>query len=363
MPDLRLMVYRKLMWARHNIRTSLNRDEHELRYLFFEVSRRCNIHCRYCGSSCTLEMRENELSTQEWLDLIDQLAEDYDPSRVMIAVTGGEPLFRPGIFDIFAHLHEKGFHYGMVSNSFLLDEKAAQKIVECGMDSLSLSCDCIPEINDSIRAKGSSAHVVAAIKNLRRAGYKGILEILSTITKPCIPHLEDMRQWVMAQGIKRWRVSPVIELGRAVENPDLLLDNDDIRKLLRFVRNNRRGLGDDVLKPEFSEEGYLGDEFEGLVRPYLCQCRAGINVGGIRYDGKIAACPEISQVFDQGDIHEARFSEIWNTRFQDYRDRSWMRKLGPCRTCDKFDTCNGGALHLYEDKETPTARCFYEMIK
>ncbi len=363
MPDLRLMVYRKLMWARHNIRTSVNRDEHELRYLFFEVSRRCNIHCRYCGSSCTIDMRENELTTQEWLDIIDQLAEDFDPARVMIAVTGGEPLFRPGIYEIFAHLHEKGFHYGMVSNSFLLDEEAARKLVECGMDSLSLSCDCIPEINDSIRAKGSSAHVVQAIKNLRKAGYKGILEILSTITKPCIPHLEEMRQWVISQGIKRWRVSPVIELGRAVENPDLLLDDKDIRTLLRFVRNNRRGLGEDDLRPEFSEEGYLGDDFEGLVRPYLCQCRAGINVGGIRYDGKIGACPEISQVFDQGDIHKSRFSEVWNTGFKDYRDRSWTRKLGPCVNCDKFDTCQGGALHLYEDKETPTARCFYEMVK
>lgn len=361
MPDLRLMIYRRMMWARHNIRTAVNRDEHELRYLFFEVSRRCNIHCRYCGSDCTLDIRNNELSTQEWLDIIDQLAEDFDPKRVMIAVTGGEPLFRPGIFDIFKHLHEKGFHYGMVSNSFLLDAEAAKKLVECGMDSLSLSCDSIPEINDSIRAKGSSAHVVAAIKNLREAGYKGILEILSTITKPCIPHLEEMRQWVTDQGITRWRVSPVIELGRAVQNPDLLLDDDDIKTLLRFVRSRRRTL--DELKPEFSEEGYLGDEFEGLVRPYLCQCRAGINVGGIRYDGKIGACPEISQVFDQGDIHESRFSEVWNTKYQDYRDRSWTRELGPCRHCDKFDICHGGAFHLYEDKETPTARCFYEMVK
>ena len=115
MPDPRLKLYQFLMWKRHNIRTAVNRDEHELRYLFFEVSRRCNIHCRYCGSGCTLAEREGELTTQEWLDIIDQLAEDYEPGRVMIAVTGGEPLFREGIYDIFAHLHEKGFPYGMAS--------------------------------------------------------------------------------------------------------------------------------------------------------------------------------------------------------------------------------------------------------
>ncbi|MBQ8035603.1 MAG: radical SAM protein [Proteobacteria bacterium] len=362
-PDLRLMIYRKMMWKRHQIRTSANRDLHELRYLFFEVSRRCNIHCRYCGSSCTLEERMNELTTQEWLDIIDQLAEDFDPKRVMIAVTGGEPLFRKDIFEIFARLYERGFRYGMVCNSTLLNEEAARKLVECGMDSISLSCDSLPEINDSIRGKGMSAHVVKAIKNLKDAGYAGILEILSTITKPCMDHLEEMREWVTAQGVKRWRVSPVIAIGRAAENPDLLLDDADIRKLLTFVRNRRRVLGDDEVRPEFSEEGYLGDDFEGLVRPYLCQCRAGINVGGIRYDGIVGACPEISQYFDQGDIRKERFKDIWDNRYQDYRDRSWTRKLGPCRHCDKFDLCHGGAMHLYDDKSTPTHRCFYEMVK
>ena len=362
MIDPRLKLYQILMWKRHNIRTAVNRDEHELRYLFFEVSRRCNIHCRYCGSGCTLAEREGELSTQEWLDIIDQLAEDYDPGRVMIAVTGGEPLFREGIYDIFAHLHEKGFPYGMVTNSTLLTEEAAKKLVRCGIDSISLSLDSIPQINDSIRGKGTAACAVRAIKNLRDAGYIGILEALSTITKPCMDHLEEMQAWLTELGLTRWRVSPVIPIGRAAENKDLLLDDEDVEKLLVFVRRQRR-FDKGELRLEFSEEGYLGDRFEGLVRPYLCQCRAGINVGGIRYDGKIGACPEISQFFDQGDIRKERFSKVWNERFQVFRDRSWTKKLGPCQKCDKFNLCHGGALHLYEDTDTPTQRCFYKMVE
>ena len=362
MADPRLKIYQALMWTRHKLRTAVNREEHELRYLFFEVSRRCNIHCRYCGSECTNEERAHELTADEWIAIIDQLAEDFDPKRVMIAVTGGEPLYKKGILDIYKHLHEKGFHYGMVTNSTLLNAEMAQKLVECGIDSISLSCDCIPKINDSIRGKGMSAYVEKAITNLNNAGYTGILEILSTITKPCMPYLNDMQKWVMDHGIKRWRAAPVMPLGRAAENVDLLLDEDDVRELLKFIRGHRRELGD-TLRLEFSEEGYLGDAFEGLVRPYLCQCRAGINVGGIRYDGKLGACPEISQVFDQGDIHNERFSEAWNNKYQVYRDRSWTKPLGPCRTCDKFNICHGGALHLYNDMHTPASRCFYEMLK
>ena len=37
----------------------------------------------------------------------------------------------------------------------------------------------------------------------------------------------------MDHGIKRWRAAPVMPLGRAAENVDLLLDADDVRELLK----------------------------------------------------------------------------------------------------------------------------------
>ncbi len=362
MADPRLKLYQFLMWKRHNLRTQVNREEHPLRYIFFEVSRRCNLHCRYCGSGCTLAERQGELTTQDWISIIDQLAEDFEPANIMVAVTGGEPLFRKDIFEIFAHLHKRGFPYGMVTNSTLLDEEAAKKLVEVGINSISLSLDSIPEVNNSIRGQHTAEAAMRAIENLNNAGYKGILEALSTITKPCMAHLDEFQAWITGLGLKRWRVSPVIAIGRAAENPDLLLDDNDVRTLLEFVRRQRHK-NNGELRLEFSEEGFLGDRFEGLVRPYLCQCRAGINVGGIRYDGKIGACPEISQVFDQGDIHTDRFKDVWDNKYKEYRDRSWTRELGPCKTCDKFNICHGGAMHLYDDMQTPTHRCFYEMVK
>lgn len=361
MQDLRLMIYRKMMWKRHQIRTEANRESHELRYLFFEVTRRCNIACRYCGSECTPKIRENELPTEKWLRIIDEVAEDFNPRRIMVAVTGGEPLTRDGIYEIFGHLHEKGFRYGMVCNSTLLDAEAAKKIVACGMNSISLSIDSIEAVNDKVRAKGCTAAFLSAVGNLRSAGYNGILEALSTITKPCLPHLEEMQKWLTSIGIKRWRVSPVIPIGRAAECPDLCLSDEEVCRLLDFVRGRRMTESD--MRLEFSEEGYLGDDYEGLVRPYLCQCRAGINIAGIRYDGKIGACPEISPVFDQGDIKTERLSDVWRDRFQNMRDRSWMHRLGPCARCDKHSVCGGGALHLYDDMQTPTRRCFYRMIE
>ena len=106
----------------------------------------------------------------------------------------------------------------------------------------------------------------------------------------------------------------------------------------------------------------LGDEYEGEVRPYLCRCGAGVTIGGILYDGRIGACPELSRAFDQGHIGTDRFKTVWESRYQVFRDRSWAKRNQPCDACDSFDRCRGGAMHLYESPESTTMRCLYRML-
>ena len=117
---------RETIWSAHIQQRQQMAQEHELRYLFLEVTRACNLSCVYCGSSCGKKPQREELSIEQWLNVVRQVAEDFDPANVMVAVTGGEPLTKPGVFDLFAELHRLGFHYGMVSNAFLLDADAAR---------------------------------------------------------------------------------------------------------------------------------------------------------------------------------------------------------------------------------------------
>ncbi|HOU93119.1 MAG TPA: radical SAM protein [Polyangiaceae bacterium] len=104
-----LAAYRDVVWARHLADRARRAAEHELRYLFLEVTRRCNLTCAYCGSSCGPRARRDELGVDEWLNVIRQVAADFDPRRVMVAVTGGEPLMKEGVFELFAELGRLGF--------------------------------------------------------------------------------------------------------------------------------------------------------------------------------------------------------------------------------------------------------------
>jgi len=351
---------REALWERHRARWKQLVEEHPLRYVFFEVTRRCNLACVYCGSSCTPKTSRQELPIEQWIGIARQIASDFDARKIMIAVTGGEPLLKEGVDDLFAALHELGFGYGMVTNGYFLDTERARKLVAAAMGSVSISMDAPTGLNDNLRGKGASEKVARAVDALRAAGFAGKLEIISTITKPVVPLLPAMREHVASLRIPFWRVAPVMPIGRAANRPDLVPDAADVRAMLEFVRAARRdGF---VPSPEFSEEGFLGNRFEGCVRPYLAQCRAGITIAGIQSDGRIGACPELGDAFIQGDIRTERLKHVWETRYQTLRDRSWTKK-GRCAQCSQYDNCHGGAMHLYPSPEGELLRCLYWMAK
>jgi len=350
---------RPVDWKLHAERRRELAARHPLRYLFLEVTRRCNLSCAYCGSECTRRARRREMGTEGWLRAIRQVAEDFDPKEVMIAVTGGEPLLRPDIFEIFAELRAHGFPFGMVSNGTVIRRTMARRIAESGIGSISLSLDAPDAINDELRGEGAAAKVERAIGALRQADYKGKLEIISTITRPVIPHLAAMRRRVARLRVPEWRMAPVMPIGRAAGRADLLLSPAEVKVLLDFLVAARR----DGLKPvpSFSEEGFLGDEYEGVVRPYLYRCNAGITIAGILWDGRIGACPELAECFVQGHIEKDRFSEVWRTGYGQLRDRSWACH-GACDGCQVWEPCAGGALHLYRDMSSSPLRCFHLML-
>ena len=173
------------------------------------------------------------------------------------------------------------------------------------------------------------------------------------------PHLDALRSYVASLRIGLWRIVPVMPIGEAAKRPDLLPDEKDIKTLLDFVVAARKdGF---VPAPELGEEGYLGEPYEGTVRPYKFLCRAGLTIAGISYDGKIGACPELTDSFSQGHIDRDRFKTVWETGYRLFRDRDWTR-VGPCDGCASFESCLGGSMHLYEKPGAATCRCLLHMI-
>ena len=121
---------RDALWQTHREKLDKLVQEHPLRYVFFEVTRRCNLACAYCGSGCSPKATRDEVPTSEWVEIVRQIARDFDAKKIMVAVTGGEPLLKEDVEDVFHELHVHGFGFGMVTNGFLIDPERARKIVD-----------------------------------------------------------------------------------------------------------------------------------------------------------------------------------------------------------------------------------------
>ncbi len=99
--------------------------------------------------------------------------------------------------------------------------------------------------------------------------------------------------------------------------------------------------------------------YEGEVRDYFYECQAGVSVASVLLDGGIGACPSIRADYRQGNIYEDDFWDVWQNRFEKYRDRKWM-KTGACSDCSFWRYCEGNGMHL-RDSDGNLMHC--HMIK
>ena len=133
-------------------------------------------------------------------------------------------------------------------------------------------------------------------------------------------------------------------MGRAALFPELQLSDEQFREVMDFIVAVRK---EKSIRLSFSCEGFLGDyELEVRDHPYCCQ--AGVNVASILADGSISGCLSIRSRYHQGNIYKDKFTDVWENKFQPYRDREWMH-TGPCADCNMWDFCQGNGMHLRRD--------------
>jgi radical SAM protein with 4Fe4S-binding SPASM domain len=333
-----------------------------LRYLFLEVTQRCNLACRHCGSDCKRETRPGELTTDEWLTVLKQLSVAYDREELLLVLTGGEPLCMPGWDRVEAALEENGSRWGLVSNGWDLDGARARSLCAHGVETVTVSLDGLETSHDWLRGrKGSFDRAVSAIRHVREAGVP-VFDVVTCVGPRNVGELPEVSALLQGLGVKRWRLFSIFPRGRAKGREDLVLSAEGMKRLMAFVRDERRRVDRDHFLVEYCCEGYLPPRLDAQVRDSPYFCRAGINIASILCDGAISACPNIPRTLVQGSIREDDFREVWEKRFQPFRDRSWMR-VGPCKTCAEWPRCQGNSMHLWDEEAGCTSRCHVALLR
>jgi radical SAM enzyme (rSAM/lipoprotein system) len=327
---------------------------HDLTYLFFELTQRCNLACRHCGSDCAADASMPDLPAQSVIDVLKGIRQHHDPARITVALTGGEPLLYPGFFELGRAITALGFPWGMVTNGWAWTPEKVEAARRAGMRTITVSLDGPPETHDWLRGReGSYARAAEALQWLTAAPWIQKLDVVTCVHRRNLDQLDELRALLAELGVAHWRLFTVSPIGRAVGDPDLRLDKADFQRLMAWTASRRETPGPAV---SYSESGYLG-ACDTTVRTQPFFCRAGVNVAGIMADGAILACPNIDRRFAQGNIRDDDFCEVWETRYRAFRDRSWMRN-GECVGCKDWGVCQGNSFHLRDAGTGQTRICY-----
>ena len=160
--------------------------------------------------------------------------------------------------------------------------------------------------------------------------------MITCVNQKNFARLEEFKEYLISLGVKDWRLFTITPMGRAKQVPELQISNSDFRQLMEFIKRTRQ---EGRIHASYGCEGFLG-KYEGQVRDYVYQCHAGVTVASVLIDGSISACTSIRGKYYQGNIYKDNFWDVWQNRFQPYRDRSWMRK-DQCADCKMFRYCEG----------------------
>ncbi|HEY3357554.1 MAG TPA: radical SAM protein [Polyangia bacterium] len=334
----------------------LETEVHPLRYLFLELTRRCNLRCRHCGSDCDRDPRPGELGTAEWLAFFDHLAARFDRRRLALVLTGGEPLCHPDCWALFEALRAHGLAFGLVTNGWALTAANVARLRACGVASVTVSLDGLAPAHDWLRGRaGAFDRAVTGVARLAAAGLP-FFDVVTCVHPGNLAELPAVRALLQRLGVRAWRLFPIFPRGRAATDAALRLEAADYQRLLRFIAAERRALRGTDFTVSLSCEGYLPPARDASVRDEPYFCRAGISIGGVLCDGTIAACPNIGAGLAQGNLRRDDFATVWEQRFAAYRDRRWMRR-GECVSCGEWGRCRGNSLHLWDEARGAPAVC------
>jgi len=187
----------------------------QLRLLFWETTAGCNLECIHCRRlELSRQLMKNDLSTEESFRFITDLASFAKP---ILVLSGGEPLFRPDIFDLATHARACGLPVALATNGTLITETVAQKIVATGIRRVAISIDGADETtHDAFRRQpGSLAAALNGFRNLKRLGMS--MQINCTITRHNIHQIETLYAMARDLGAEALHLFMLVPVGCGVQ--------------------------------------------------------------------------------------------------------------------------------------------------
>ncbi len=339
------------------------------RVIAWESTRACNLVCRHCRASAQRDPAPDELTTDEVMGLIDEIA---TLSRPIFIISGGEPLMRADVFDIAAYANEQGLRVAISPNGTLITPAIVERMKDVGIKRVSVSIDgSCDERHDAIR--GVPGAFDEAVRGIRYCAEGELpFQINTTVMRQNVDDLEAIHDLSVALGAAAWHVFMLVPTGRGQVDDEL--SPEEYESILNWIY-------DAALDSPIPLRVTCGPQFMRLVLtrqkesetpPNLVGrqrgldrmsrgCLAGMGYCFISHRGEVYPCGYLPVL--AGNVREQDFGTIYQESpvFRKLRDLSQLEgKCGECAFVHRCGGCRARAYSLTGDYMAEEPYCLYE---
>src|SRR3954466_10726552 len=220
-------------------------EQFKPRLIFWEVTKGCNLRCIHCRATATELSSPTDLQTGRAMQIIDQIADFANP---ILVLSGGEPLYRPDIFDLASYATKKGIRVALATNGTLVTKDVAKRIVESGVKRVSISVDgADAATHDTFRGiPGAFDAAVYGMRNLQELGMS--VQINMTIAKHNAKQLPDVLELVRRLGADALHTFLLVPVGCGVDiAAEQMVSPEEYERMLNWFYDQSK-IGDIELK-------------------------------------------------------------------------------------------------------------------
>ncbi|HEX3769812.1 MAG TPA: pyrroloquinoline quinone biosynthesis protein PqqE [Polyangiaceae bacterium] len=319
--------------------------------LVAELTHRCPLACPYCSNPRALVGGHEELTTAEWLRVVDDAAA---MGVMQLHLSGGEPLARADLEAIAARAHERDLYVSLVTSGLPLDRARLERLAP-SLDHVQLSVqDAAAASSDRIAGTVSfdaKMRIAAWVKEL------GLPLTLNTVLhRENIDRVRDVVALAERLGADRLELANVQLVSWALENRAALLPSAASLDAARAVAAEARGRLEGRMQVVFVLPDWHAD------RPRACMDGWGRRFAVLAPDGAVLPCQAaraLPLVFET--VRSRPLAEVWadGEALAAYRGDAWMRD--PCKTCDRraidYGGCRCQAFALTGDAAATDPAC------
>jgi radical SAM protein with 4Fe4S-binding SPASM domain len=287
--------------------------------LTIEPTNHCNLRCPECPSGMKSLSRPQGFINKE---LFEQIIEHiFKKTSYLLLHFQGEPFLHPQLMEMIRYAKKKRMYVSLSTNGHFLDDEIVEKIIESGLDRITISLDgTTPEIYEKYRVGGDMEKVIGSAEKLVAFKKKSKARHLKIVFQFIVLGTNEHQILDARNLAKKTGVDKIIFKSAQIYHPDK--EYNLVPSIYRYSRYRKMENGNFRIKSDLPDH-----------------CKRLWFYSVITWDGNmLPCCFDKDAKYAGGNLKERSFKEVWTGRpMNEFRNKILLERksMDICNNCSE----------------------------